>query len=68
MRIIARLDSQWFSCYKHTHATPAPFVAHQINRDITQEIVTDCLISNIDVFIGSGRNDFEKIIKICQMN
>ncbi len=43
-----------------THATPAAFVAHQPSRKMTQEIAADYLNSGIDVFIGGGRNDFEK--------
>lgn len=42
-----------------THATPASFVAHQINRNMTNEIATDYLNSDIDVFIGGGKDDFE---------
>ncbi len=43
-----------------THATPASFVAHQTGRDMTQAIAADLMNSNIDVFIGGGRDDFEK--------
>lgn len=43
-----------------THATPASFVAHQVSRKNTQEIAADYLKSDIDVFIGGGKNDFEK--------
>lgn len=43
-----------------THATPASFVAHQVSRKMTQEIAADFVKSDIDVFIGGGRNDFEK--------
>ncbi len=43
-----------------THATPAAFVAHQPSRKMEQEIAADYLKSGIDVFIGGGRNDFEK--------
>lgn len=43
-----------------TNATPASFVAHQINREMLQEIAVDYLTSGIDVFIGGGRNEFEK--------
>jgi alkaline phosphatase len=43
-----------------THATPASFVAHQAGREMTQEIAADFMNSGIDVFIGGGRNDFEK--------
>ncbi|MBN2766609.1 MAG: alkaline phosphatase [Paludibacteraceae bacterium] len=43
-----------------THATPASFVAHQINRNMYEEIAADFLKTDIDVFIGGGRNNFEK--------
>jgi len=42
-----------------THATPASYIAHQINRDMYEEIAADYLKSNIDVFIGGGRKYFE---------
>jgi alkaline phosphatase len=42
-----------------THATPASFVAHQINRNMYEEIAADFLTSNIDVFIGGGKKYFE---------
>ena len=45
-----------------THATPASYVAHQVNRDMYDEIAADYLKSNIDVFIGGGRKYFEKRI------
>jgi alkaline phosphatase len=41
-----------------THATPASFVAHQPNRDWYEEIASDFLKSNIDVFIGGGLKNF----------
>ena len=43
-----------------THATPASYIAHQINRDMYDEIATDFLKTDIDVFIGGGRKYFEK--------
>jgi alkaline phosphatase len=43
-----------------THATPAAFVAHQTGREMTQEIAADFMNIDIDVFVGGGRNDFEK--------
>lgn len=43
-----------------THATPASFVAHQVNRDMNDEIAADYLKTDIDVFIGGGRKYFEK--------
>jgi alkaline phosphatase len=43
-----------------THATPGSFAAHQPSRSMTQEIAADFLKTDIDVFIGGGRNDFNK--------
>ena len=43
-----------------THATPASFIAHQVNRNMYEEIAEDFLKTDIDVFIGGGRNHFEK--------
>jgi alkaline phosphatase len=43
-----------------THATPACFIAHQINRDNYEAIAADLLKSGIDIFIGGGRDDFSK--------
>lgn len=43
-----------------THATPASFIAHQVNRKMNEEIATDFLKTDIDVFIGGGRKNFEK--------
>lgn len=43
-----------------THATPASFVAHQVSRNMYEEIAADFLKTDIDVFIGGGRNHFEK--------
>lgn len=42
-----------------THATPASFVAHQASRKMTEEIAADFLKTDIDVFIGGGRKNFE---------
>jgi len=42
-----------------THATPASFIAHQVNRSMYEEIATDYLKTDIDVFIGGGRKYFE---------
>ena len=42
-----------------THATPASFIAHQVNRDMNEEIASDYLKTDIDVFIGGGRKYFE---------
>ncbi len=43
-----------------THATPAAFAAHEINRENYEEIAADFLNSGIDLFIGGGRDNFEK--------
>jgi alkaline phosphatase len=40
-------------------ATPAAFIAHQINRYMYDEIATDLIHSGIDLFIGGGRQYFE---------
>ena len=42
-----------------THATPASFIAHQVNRNMYEEIASDYLKTDIDVFIGGGRKYFE---------
>jgi alkaline phosphatase len=41
-----------------THATPACFIAHTPNRDKYEDIAKDFLHTDIDVFIGGGRNNF----------
>ncbi len=41
-----------------THATPASFVAHQINRKMEDEIAEDIVNSSLDVFIGGGSKFF----------
>ncbi len=43
-----------------THATPAAFIAHQPSRGMAEEIAADFLKTDIDVFIGGGRDHFEK--------
>lgn len=42
-----------------THATPASFIAHQVNRNRYEEIAADYLKTDIDVIIGGGRKYFE---------
>ena len=44
-----------------THATPASFIAHQPSRSMMEEIALDFLKTDIDVFIGGGRNAFGAI-------
>jgi alkaline phosphatase len=43
-----------------THATPASFIAHQKWRSMYEEIAEDFLKTDIDVFIGGGREHFIK--------
>ncbi len=43
-----------------THATPASFIAHQPERSMYEEIAADFLKTDIDVFIGGGRDHFTK--------
>ena len=43
-----------------THATPACFIAHVLSRDFNEEIATYFLKTDIDVFIGGGRNFFNR--------
>lgn len=42
-----------------THATPASFMAHQINRNMYDEIAIDIVNSDVDIMIGGGRKNFE---------
>lgn len=46
--------------YCITNATPAAFVAHVPDRKLEEDIAMDFLRSDIDLFIGGGRNKFEK--------
>jgi hypothetical protein len=41
-----------------THATPASFIAHQASRTMGEEVAMDFLKTDIDVFIGGGKNHF----------
>jgi len=43
-----------------THATPASFIAHQSSRGSYEDIATDFLKTDIDVFIGGGFDHFAK--------
>ncbi len=43
-----------------THATPAAFVAHQPHRKMQEEIAAEFLKAQPEVFIGGGRQYFEK--------
>ncbi|TLX70659.1 alkaline phosphatase [Labilibacter sediminis] len=42
-----------------THATPASFIAHQLKRKMYEEIAADFLKTDIDVFIGGGKDFFD---------
>ncbi len=42
-----------------THATPASFIAHNVDRNKYEEIALDFLKTDIDVFIGGGKNNFD---------
>jgi alkaline phosphatase len=41
-----------------THATPASYIAHQGSRGSYEDIASDFLKTDIDVFIGGGYNHF----------
>jgi alkaline phosphatase len=43
-----------------THATPASFISHQVDRNMYEEIAADFLKTDIDVFIGGGIDHFSK--------
>ncbi len=43
-----------------THATPAAFLAHNISRYNYEELAADLLNTHPTLFIGGGRNRFEK--------
>jgi alkaline phosphatase len=43
-----------------THATPASFIAHEKNRNFYENIAMDFLSTDIDIFIGGGRNYFNR--------
>ncbi len=43
-----------------THATPAAYIAHQVHRNMNEEIAADYLKTDIDVFIGGGKKYFDK--------
>lgn len=42
-----------------THATPAAFISHQAKRSDYELIASDFLKTDVDVFIGGGRNHFK---------
>jgi alkaline phosphatase len=41
-----------------THATPASFLAHQVNRGMYEEIARDFIDTELEVIIGGGRKHF----------
>lgn len=43
-----------------THATPAAFAAHQVNRGMEEEIAQDLLESGVNVLIGGGHDYFTR--------
>jgi alkaline phosphatase len=43
-----------------THATPASFIAHNIDRNNYEGIALDFLKTDVDVLIGGGRDNFIK--------
>ncbi len=43
-----------------THATPASFICHQKKRKMHQENAADFLKTDIDLFVGGGKDHFEK--------
>lgn len=50
-----------------THATPASFIAHQINRYMPKEIALDFLKTEVDVLIGGGKVLFDTLGIISEM-
>ena len=42
------------------HATPASFIAHQVNRNMYDEIAADFVKTDIDYFVGGGLKFFER--------
>lgn len=42
------------------HATPASFIAHQPQRKMYEEIAADFMNTEVDLFIGGGKNYFDK--------
>ncbi len=43
-----------------TNATPASFIAHQASRDDYEDIARDFLKTDIDIFIGGGKDHFDR--------
>ncbi len=60
MAIKKGLKTGLISTSSITHATPASFIAHVDSRKSFDDIALDFLKTDIDVFIGGGKNNFEK--------
>ena len=43
-----------------THATPASFIAHEVNRNMYEEIAADFLDTDFEVIIGGGKEHFSR--------
>ncbi len=43
-----------------TDATPAAFIAHQIKRNMHDEIAKDFLKTDVDIVVGGGRKSFDQ--------
>ena len=54
------INSGLISTSSITHATPASFYAHNINRGSAEEIALDLIQSDIDFFAGGGTQFFNK--------
>ncbi|MFO7828870.1 MAG: alkaline phosphatase, partial [Bacteroidales bacterium] len=54
----ANLATGLISTSSILHATPAAFIANNTDRNKYQEIALDFLKTDIDIFIGGGKNDF----------
>jgi alkaline phosphatase len=52
------LNTGMISVSSITHATPASFIAHQVDRGMEEEIAADFLKTDIDLFIGGGYKFF----------
>lgn len=44
-----------------TGATPSAFYAHQLDRDLSAQIVNDLIKSNISLFMGGGFNNYSDV-------
>ena len=56
----AGLSTGLISTSSILHATPAAFIANNTSRNNYQEIALDFLKTDIDIFIGGGKKDFEQ--------